>query len=109
MPTQAHPLHNSWCITLNFAQRAEKDYFCTEIISKLRFCCFRRFSKPVLSGLILPNLGVPINIAHIPLKTTTSQETKKSGISTGLKFPFHQNIKGEREDLVVAQENFKPL
>lgn len=52
MPTQAHPLHNSRCITLNFAQRAEKDYFCTEIISKLHFCCFRWFSKPVLSGLI---------------------------------------------------------
>ena len=68
MSTQAHLLYNSQCITLKLAQRAENLYFWTEIISKSCLCWFHWFSKPVLSGLISPNLGVPINIALMPLK-----------------------------------------
>ena len=63
--------------------------------------------KPVLSGLILPNPGVPIYIALMPLKNATSQKIEESGILPGLKISFCQNTTEERQDSVAAQKNFK--
>ena len=62
--------------------------------------------KPVLSGLISPNPGVPIYIALMPLKNATSQKIE-SGILSGLKISFCQNTTEERQDSVAAQKNFK--
>lgn len=70
--------YNSWCTPLILPKKQEKSLYLNWDKFQITLLLLSLVLKPVLSGQITPKLSVPMNTAHITLKTT-NQETRKSG------------------------------